>query len=80
MYITVTLPAYLFVTEGTKGKCSEETSQGNPANKTMYTISIIPRILMLVETISNIPNKKTKLVAYAGDLSAVGCITEINVW
>ena len=37
-------------------------------------------ILLLVETISNIPNNKTKSVAYTDDLSSVGSISVLNVW
>lgn len=46
----------------------------------IYAISISPMILMLVEMISNIPNKKIKSVTYADDLSvAVGYISVIEI-
>ena len=61
--------ARLFVI-GTEIKSSQRKTHGDPAAIAIYAVSIIPMILMLLETISNIPKKKTKSVIYADDLLA----------
>ena len=61
--------ARLFVI-GTEIKSSQRKTHGDPAAIAIYAVSIIPMILMLLETISNISKKKTKLVTYADDLLA----------
>ena len=65
VYDCYSSPARSFIIGSTEIKCRS------------YDIirkSIIPMILMLVETFSNIPNNRTKLVAYTGR------IRELKVW
>ena len=72
------LTSQLFVISGaeitTKGK-----TQGEPTAMEMYAVTIIP-LIMLLELTEKFPNKKTKMVAFADDLSAGGSLSNIKKW
>ena len=51
----------------------EGTTQGDPTAMTIYTIAIIPLILMLVAEANQVDNN-TYMIAYADDLTAAGTI------
>ena len=74
------IPTRLFVIGSTEISSSEGTTQGDPAAMAIYAVAIIPMILMLVDTVSNVPNNKMASVAYADELSAAGRISELKVW
>ena len=80
VYNCYSSPVSLLITGSTEMKSSEGTTQSDPAAMTIYAISIIPMIIMPVETVNNIPNNETKSVAYADDLSAARRISELKVW
>ena len=46
----------------------------------IYAIAIIPLIMMLLELTEKFPNKPTKMVAFADDLSAGGSLSNIKKW
>lgn len=43
------LPSRLFIIDGVEIISTEETTKGNPTANAIYTIAIIPLILMLVD-------------------------------
>ena len=57
----------------------EGTMQGDLAAMVIYTIAVIPLILMLVE-IRMQDNNHTKTAAYADDLTVAGPIDQIRIW
>ena len=46
--------------------------KGDPTAMAMYAIATIPLIMILLELTEKFPNKQTKIVAFADDLSAGG--------
>ena len=66
------LPSRLFVIGGAEITSEEGTTQSYSTAMAMYAITIIPLIMMLLELTEKFPNKQTKMVAFADDLSAGG--------
>ena len=46
----------------------------------VHTIAVIPLMLMILEITSELPDKKTKMTAYADDLSAAGSLESLKYW
>ena len=65
-------PLRLFIIGGSELKSCEGTTQRDPAALAIYTIAIIPLLLMLVDQAEQLPRKRTKSVAYANDLTGAG--------
>ena len=74
------VPSRLFVIGGAEITSEEGTTQGDPTAMAMYAIATIPLIMMLLELTEKFPNKQTKMVAYADDLSAGGSLSNIKKW
>ena len=72
------LPSRLFVIVGAEITSEEGTTQGDPTAMAMYAIAIIPLIMMLLELTEKFPNKQTKMVVFADDLSAGRSLSDIK--
>ena len=59
-------------------KSMEGTAQGDPTTMAIYTISIIPLVLMLLAEAKQVDNT-IKSAAHADDLTAAGAILCLNV-
>lgn len=57
----------------------EGTTKSDPTAMVIYTMAIIPLVLMLVEEASQVDNS-TKIVACAGDLTAAGTVMRLRNW
>ena len=73
-----TLPSQLFIIEGTEIPSSEGTTQGDPAAMSIYAISIMPIVLMIMEIISTALDNTSKMVAYAGGFTAGGNVKDLK--
>ena len=65
-----TLPSHLFIIGGTEIKSSERTTQGDPVALSIYALTVIPFMLMVLEKIHTKTNSEAKMVA--DDFSAAG--------
>ena len=57
----------------------EGATQGDPIAMAVYTIAIIPMILMIVDITSKIDDS-TKTAAYADNVTAAGKIVQLKNW
>ena len=73
-------PSRLFVIGGHELSSSEGTTQGDPIAMAVYAIAVIPLMLMLLEITNRLPDKQTKMEAYADDFSSGGSIINIKHW
>ena len=73
------LTSRLFVISGAEITSEEGTTQGDPTAMAMYAIVTIP-LMILLELTEKFPNKQTKMVAFADDLSAGGSLSNIKKW
>ena len=71
-------PSQLFIIGGVEITSSEGTTQVDPVAMAIYTIAIIPLILMILEITESYSEDTSKAVAYADDLTAAGCIPELK--
>ena len=74
------LPSRVLIIGGSELKSCEGTTQGDPAGMAIYTIAVIPLLLMLVDQAKQLPGKRTKSVAYAGDFTSAGSVTNLLHW
>ena len=75
-----TNPSRLFIIGGHELTSSEGTTQGDPIAMAIYSIAVIPLMLMVLEITNKLPDKKTKMCAYADDFSAGGSIKNLKHW
>jgi hypothetical protein len=68
----------LFIIGGHEITSSEGTTQGDPIAMAIYAIAIIPLMLMILEVTNLLPDKRTKMVAFADDFSAGGSIDNLK--
>ena len=73
-------PSRLFIIGGCELKSSEGTTQGYPIAMAIYAIAIIPLMLMVLDVSDKLPDKRTKMTAYADDFSAGGSIINLKHW
>ena len=66
--------AVLFIIGRVEITSSEGTTQVAPVAVAVYTIAIIPLILMILEITESYSEGTSKAAAYADDLTAAGCI------
>ena len=74
------LPSRLFIIGGTEIKSSEGTTQGDPVAMSIYALSFIPLMLMVLEITNTKTNSDAKMVAYVDDFSAAGSISSLKYW
>ena len=74
------IPSRLFVIGGRELLSSEGTTQGDPIAMAVYAIAVIPLMLMLLQITNRLPDKQTKMAAYADDFSAGGSLINIKHW
>ena len=79
------LPSCLFIIrqlEGhrdTKGT-TQGTTKGDPVAMSIYALSVIPLMLMVLEITNTNTNSHAKMVAYADDFSTAGSISSLKYW
>ena len=74
------IPSRLFVIGGGEIKSKEGTTQGDPVAMAIYALGITPLLTMLLEIITSLSDHKTKMAAYADDLSAAGSVKNLKHW
>ena len=74
------LPSRLFVIGGYEIKSSEGTTQGDPIAMAVYTVAIIPLMLMIMEITANASEEPSKVAAYADDFTAAGTVESLKSW
>ena len=75
-----TIPSRLFIIGGCELISEEGTTQGDPIAMAVYAVAVIPLILMILEITNQLPDKKTKMAAYADDFSAGGSVENLKHW
>ena len=75
-----TLPSRLFIVGRTEIESSEGTTQGDLVAMAIYTLSVIPLMLMVLEITNTNTNSDAKMVAYADDFSAAGSVWSLKYW
>ena len=63
------LPSRLYVIGGSELKLCEGTTQGDSAAMMIYAIAKMLLLLMLIDQVEQLPEKRTKSVAYANDFT-----------
>ena len=63
------LPSRLYVIGGSELKSCEGTTQGDPAAMMIYAIAKMLLLLLLIDQVEQLPEKRTKSVAYANDFT-----------
>ena len=75
-----TLPSRLFIIGRAEIQSSEGTTQDGPVAMPIYALSVIPLMLMILETTNTNTYSDAKMVAYADDFSAAGSISSLKYW
>ena len=73
-----TLPSHWFIFEGYEIRSVEGTTQGDPVAMAIYTIAVIPLLLIVLEILASFSNNNVNMDAYAHDFTAGGIIRSLK--